>query len=849
VVPLVVDPEALFAAGSAVAAAGGGLAADLTVLAAGVSAHTGLDVAGMVFGLGYQNAAESLLKAAAAAVNAARRVGAVIHQGAANYSRAEAASTLGGGGGALQPPPEPEKITAPGPPGTWGPGQPPPVLWALVQSFLDDVWPDGDVAGLRAAAERWRTFGAAAGAMSGALNASKALFDSQHLPEGGLIDDAVSQIGASMCRLGEGSLALAVSLDDFATQVAHAQNAIRDLLSELGSLTDLVHDVVLVLEGDAIDEIKKIARDIGAVQHNLEREAQAFEQGINLVMQLGDGLVVDFEKHIRRQLTDFLGEEVGNPVATVFDTLVNANEGMLKGAFGTVRGLAELDPRRFVIDPEGATETWKGMFRGSLVDIALHPEEGMEANLQNWRALLHLDDWSTARPGLGFGENVFDVASLFIPGVGEAGAVTDGAGAAARGAEAAADAAGAAERAGGRAAGEVGGLAAGRGALADIAKSGSGLVEDLDGIAGKVPKLEPPGGRPVGLPPGKPPEPPMEPAPRPPSGVPRGPSSAPVPKWEPPMASEDPHGPVEAPSPAAASPLAPLPAAAGEPVPSIISQPAEQPALHPSAAPSPSEPVPLPAHAPQPSPAAESLAHAPATGSAEPPIPRGSPQLPGHDGPPGAPKPPPGDGLHGPGYASDPLGSGQSNLPPHDAAPQEAGDKGGQHHGPADGSEHPSPGDPLHPNDLSALADYTGVGYRDLNDALRSNAVDASQHARVEAIKNALQKLPTHVGTVIRGTDLPPEVLAQYRPGEVITEKAFLSTTTDPAVARSTTFAGNVEFRILSTTGRDISFVSLFPGEREILFSAGTRFYVMEKTTDAITGRTIIEMIERPDHG
>ncbi|CPR04607.1 hypothetical protein BN971_00450 [Mycobacterium bohemicum DSM 44277] len=103
-----VDPEALFAAGSAVVAAGGGLEANLTVLSTGCAAHTGLDAAGMVFGLGYQDAAESLLKAAAAGINACRHSGALIQQGASNYSKAEAASTLGGGAGVLQAPAAPE---------------------------------------------------------------------------------------------------------------------------------------------------------------------------------------------------------------------------------------------------------------------------------------------------------------------------------------------------------------------------------------------------------------------------------------------------------------------------------------------------------------------------------------------------------------------------------------------------------------------------------------------------------------------------------------------------------------------------------------------------------------------
>uniref|UniRef100_UPI0038998BA2 ADP-ribosyltransferase n=1 Tax=Mycobacterium sp. HUMS_1102779 TaxID=3383487 RepID=UPI0038998BA2 len=155
--------------------------------------------------------------------------------------------------------------------------------------------------------------------------------------------------------------------------------------------------------------------------------------------------------------------------------------------------------------------------------------------------------------------------------------------------------------------------------------------------------------------------------------------------------------------------------------------------------------------------------------------------------------------------------------------------------------------DSLSSDDLAAIADYTGTGYLELNDALRSSALDASQQARVDAVNRALAKLPPYHGPVVRGTDLPPEVLAQYQPGEVITEKAFLSTTTNPAVAQSSAFAGNVEFRILSSTGRDVSSISAFPGELEILFPARSRFYVLGRRIDPSTGRTIIEMIERAE--
>jgi Tuberculosis necrotizing toxin len=631
VVPLVVDPQALFASGSAVVAAGGGLSANLTVLTTGFSAHTGLDAAGMVFGLAYQEAAEKLLTAAAAAVNACLHSGAVIQQGAANYSKAEAASTLGGGADVLQAPPEPAKITAPGPPGTWGKGEPPPVLWALVQSFLDDVWPDGDVAGLRAAAGRWRSFGAALGGMQGTLNASKSLFDGQHLPEGGKIDEALSQIGDSTAKAADLCGTLAQSLDNFANEVEKAQNAIRDLLNRLGSLADLGHDVMLIIEGDAIDEIKRIAVDIEAVLHNLGREARAMEQGIKAGMQIVDGLVVKFEKYVRGQLTKFLGDEVGNPIATVFDTWLNANEGVLKGAVNTALALNDLDPRWFAIDPNGAAATWEGMgkslWKGSLINGFLNPQEAGQANLQTLKGLLHLDDWSTARPGLGAGENIFDVATLFIPGAGEAGAAADGAGAAARGAEAAADA----ERAAGRVADGFAGAAGVRTGLADAAKTSGDLTRKLEGVSGDLPKIEAPvGGTPVALPAPKQIAPPVESVPRPPEAPPGtstpGPTEGPGPAPPEPSgpAGDGPHGPEPGPAggpggPASGPPPAPAPAGgAHEPPP----EPSN--AVHaPASAGSPHDPLAPPAgapHEPAPSPGGNPHEPVPATAPRSAPL-------------------------------------------------------------------------------------------------------------------------------------------------------------------------------------------------------------------------------------
>lgn len=565
--PLAVDPEALFAAGSAVVAAGEGLNAVMTVLTAGFGANTGQDIAGEVFGLAYQSAAESLLKSATAAVNACQQNGAAIQIDGSNWSQAEAASTLGGGAGVLQAPAVPAKIGPPGPPGTLGPGEPPPPLWALVQPLVDSLWPDGDAAGLHAAAGCWRAFGAAVAGMGGALSGPETLIGTQQMPEGFLIIQVLSQMKDATGRLSEHCGTLADRVDDFANDVANAQNNIRDLLHRLGALADVWHDVMSILDGDMLDEIKKIVKDINAVLHDLGREARAFEQGIRLLMKAADGLVVDIEKLARRELTHFLGDEVGNPVATVFDTVINTNEGILKGGVQAGLGMVDLGPGWLLLDPKGAEATWKGtlegQFKSGLLNEILHPKEGGQANVQMWKSLLHLDDWSTARPGLGAGENAFDALTLLIPGAGEAGAGVDAGAAAARSAEGASEFA---EGAG--AAGRAGEFAATSGALGDIGKVSTNLTKDLEGLKLDLPKTEvPAGGRPVGAPPV---DAPGAPAPRPVESAPPGtpaPHSPTAPSGPAPGRPGTPVGPHEpAPAPGGPHELAPAPGGSHEPL-------------------------------------------------------------------------------------------------------------------------------------------------------------------------------------------------------------------------------------------------------------------------------------------
>ncbi|WP_456299183.1 ADP-ribosyltransferase [Mycobacterium parmense] len=800
-------------------------------------------------------------------------------------------------------------------------------MWALIQSLVDDVWPDGDVAGLHAAAGRWRTFGTALCGMQDALNASKALVGAQQIPEGEKVIQVLSQIGGCANGIGAQCAKLACTLDDFADQVCHAQNDIRDLLHRLGSLADIGHDVALVFEGKALDELEEIAGDINNVLRDLGREARAAEQGMKLGMRAIDGWVVGMEKCMRGEFRHFLGDAVGNQVADMFDTWANFSEGSFKGLVGMVQGIEELDPRWLLLDPAGALNTWKGMTRTGLLNHFRNPQDALEADKQMFRSLLHLDDWRSDRPGLGAGENAFDVATLFLPGVGEAGAGVKGGAAGARGAgdgAEAADAAGAARRGGefGAAAGE----------LDEIGTAGGGFTKGLQDVTNEIPTAERPpvSGAPVALPAtgklpeapvvstphaadpaapggahdpappsagdphepvpaggpyapgGGPPEPsvPSTPGERMPSTTPEATEPLPAGAHEqasPPAGASEPtpapaEGPREPVPGPAEGPRGPVPASAepahdttpapvgatstpmsaglpGERPPWIDPHPAEPASARVPASPSASlgEPAPAAAHTPPPtaaSPHASAPSSAPASGRpAELPSPHGGPREPSEGIPKG--NRPPGPGPHGP---HGPRDDGLPGKHPHERRPHEGNphrpEHGGPSHGGGSGDNTLDPTHRLHSDDLSTFADYTGTGYIDLNEALRNEALDASLYARVEALNNALSKLPPYEGPVVRGTNLPSEVLAQYRPDEYIIEKGFMSTTRDPGVAQSPAFAGNVEFRIASFTGRDVSPYSMFPTEQEVLFPSHTRFLVISRQVDPLTGRTIIEMIE-----
>lgn len=291
---IAVDPPVLAGAGGAVGQVGGEMASAIGVLESALSgcgAMAGHDPVGVVFGHGYERTAQNVLNAVDAAVNACRNVGFGVAMSAANYSRAEAASTIGGGE-ALAVPVEPARFHAPRVPSPFGSGVAPPALWTVVEMFVGQPWPDGNPAQLRAAARAWQAFGGAITGAGGQLGGPAATIAGQRMPERPLMSSALKHLGGDICKLAGECAKVALQLGEFADDVQHAQDAIRDLLHKLGTPQGWWGEALAaVFKGD-LSEVKKVADDIKTVLHKLHQEAAARGEAIQLAMGELDSAVV-----------------------------------------------------------------------------------------------------------------------------------------------------------------------------------------------------------------------------------------------------------------------------------------------------------------------------------------------------------------------------------------------------------------------------------------------------------------------------------------------------------------------------------------------------------------------------
>jgi hypothetical protein len=322
--------------------------------------------------------------------------------------------------------------------------------------------------------------------------------------------------------------------------VEATQNAIRDLLHRL-SLSGIVEELGSIFTGhNPWDDVKEVAEDIKTVLGNMKRQAEGAEAMFQMGIGELDSAINSFEDWTRKEFVHYLGEDVGNAAATTVNGWVDLQYGVFNSAVDAVHGIQQLDPTRFVYDPEGATKTWAGVADTAALAVppllAAKLAEDPGAVLDQVKAVASYDDWNSDHPLRGLGHNIGDLAQLAIPGGAAAKPATTAAGIEGR---IAAEGAAAETRA---ASGAVrDGAAAGtRAAGSDIAVQGSKIADDLNAV--KLPESTTPpsaGPGPSVTPDVKPPV--DAPPPRVEAPAPHAPDS-PAPRAPEPTASAAPHG-------------------------------------------------------------------------------------------------------------------------------------------------------------------------------------------------------------------------------------------------------------------------------------------------------------------
>lgn len=157
-------------------------------------------------------------------------------------------------------------------------------------------------------------------------------------------------------------------------------------------------------------------------------------------------------------------------------------------------------------------------------------------------------------------------------------------------------------------------------------------------------------------------------------------------------------------------------------------------------------------------------------------------------------------------------------------------------------------------DEVLAAYDYSTSNYRNINGWLRdsSHPVSPQIPKTVDNLNSLLDKLPSHEGTVYRGTQVPTETLEQALRSGVYSDPAFLSSSTDGGVARSFMQSGypdpgstKVLFEIDGHSGSSIQRMSQIQHEAEVLFKSGTKFDILDYRIDPYTGYYFIRMAEQ----
>jgi 8-oxo-dGTP pyrophosphatase MutT (NUDIX family) len=139
-------------------------------------------------------------------------------------------------------------------------------------------------------------------------------------------------------------------------------------------------------------------------------------------------------------------------------------------------------------------------------------------------------------------------------------------------------------------------------------------------------------------------------------------------------------------------------------------------------------------------------------------------------------------------------------------------------------------GKPLSALEMKVARGYMGYYSPKINDGLRVGANPTKdQQVVLDTMDSALSKLPSYKGEVTRGVKAlnVDDVLKKYKPGEIVTEKAYSSAKEGSKLAANFNDA-NVAFSIKSNGGaKRFSAVSAFgKDEQEVIFPRNSRFKV-----------------------
>lgn len=140
----------------------------------------------------------------------------------------------------------------------------------------------------------------------------------------------------------------------------------------------------------------------------------------------------------------------------------------------------------------------------------------------------------------------------------------------------------------------------------------------------------------------------------------------------------------------------------------------------------------------------------------------------------------------------------------------------------------------LTPEEAVGVIAYTGSHYAALNDQLRKGQMTVPQYKLMKSINAGLDKMPAYEGVTYRKASLTPEQFALYKPGMVVEERGFTSTSKNQGV-----WSGSHHYTVHGKSGRDVQKISNHKNEAEVLFKSGTRFYVEKVEGNHITLREL----------